>query len=40
MPLDATLVVIPVERFGEDFFRLRAGIAGEIISKIRFPPKS
>jgi hypothetical protein len=29
----ATLVVIPVDRLGDDFFRLRTGIAGEIVQK-------
>ena len=29
----AELIVIPVERFGEDFFRLRTRVAGEIIQK-------
>ncbi len=26
-------IVVPVERFGEDFFRLRTRVAGEIIQK-------
>jgi hypothetical protein len=30
---DATLVAIPVQRLGEDFFRLRTGLAGEAIQK-------
>jgi hypothetical protein len=30
----AKMVVIPVERLGDDFFRLRTGIAGEIVQKI------
>jgi len=29
----ADVLVIPVERFDEDFFRLRTGIAGQIIQK-------
>lgn len=29
----ARMVVIPVERLGEDFLRLRTGIAGEIVQK-------
>jgi len=29
----ATLVVIPVSRLGDDFFRLRTGIAGEVLQK-------
>ena len=29
----ADLVVIPIERLGDDFFRLRTGIAGEVIQK-------
>lgn len=33
LQLDARLIVIPVERFGEDFFRLRTRIAGEIVQK-------
>ncbi|HKD04687.1 MAG TPA: DUF4180 domain-containing protein [Bryobacteraceae bacterium] len=28
-----TLVVIPEERLGDDFFRLKTGIAGEILQK-------
>jgi hypothetical protein len=31
--LGARLVVIPVERFEDDFFRLRTRIAGEIVQK-------
>lgn len=27
------LVVIPVERLGDDFFRLKTGVAGEILQK-------
>jgi len=30
----AKMVVIPVERLGDDFFRLRTGIAGEVVQKI------
>jgi len=30
---EATLVVIPVTRLHEDFFRLRTGLAGEIVSR-------
>jgi hypothetical protein len=30
----AKWLVIPVERLGDDFFRLRTGIAGEVIQKI------
>lgn len=29
----ATLVVIPVARLSEDFFRLKTGVAGEILQK-------
>jgi len=29
----ARLVVIPVERFEDDFFRLRTGVAGEFLQK-------
>jgi len=29
----ASLIVLPVERLGDDFFRLRTRIAGEIIQK-------
>jgi hypothetical protein len=29
----AKMVVIPVARLGDDFFRLRTGIAGEIVQK-------
>lgn len=29
----ATLVIIPVARLGDDFFRLKTGIAGEIVSR-------
>lgn len=29
----ADLVVIPAQRLGDDFFRLRTGIAGEVIQK-------
>ena len=28
------MVVVPVERLGDDFFRLRTGVAGEIVQKI------
>jgi hypothetical protein len=28
------MVVIPVARLGDDFFRLRTGIAGEVVQKI------
>jgi len=30
----ARMIVVPVERLGDDFFRLRTGIAGEIVQKI------
>jgi hypothetical protein len=30
----AKWVVIPAERLGDDFFRLRTGIAGEVVQKI------
>ena len=30
----AKMVAIPVARLGDDFFRLRTGIAGEIVQKI------
>ena len=30
----AQMLVVPVERLGEDFFHLRTGIAGEIVQKI------
>jgi hypothetical protein len=33
MQLGARIVVIPVERFEDDFFRLRTRIAGEIVQK-------
>jgi Domain of unknown function (DUF4180) len=29
----ATLVAIPAERLGDDFFRLKTGVAGEIVQK-------
>jgi len=29
----ADLILIPVERFGDDFFRLKTRIAGEIVQK-------
>jgi len=33
LELRARVVVVPVERFDEDFFRLRTRIAGEIVQK-------
>ena len=30
----ARMLVVPVDRLGDDFFRLRTGIAGEIVQKI------
>ncbi len=33
MGADADWVAIPVGRLGEDFFRLRTGVAGEVIQK-------
>ncbi|AVV44327.1 DUF4180 domain-containing protein [Streptomyces sp. ID05-04B] len=30
---DAQLVAVPAERIGEDFFRLRSGVAGEVVQK-------
>jgi hypothetical protein len=30
----AKWLVIPIERLGDDFFRLRTGIAGEVVQKI------
>ncbi|MDQ0688135.1 hypothetical protein QF032_007176 [Streptomyces achromogenes] len=30
---DAQLVAVPAERVGEDFFRLRSGVAGEVVQK-------
>ena len=30
----AKMVVVPVKRLGDDFFRLRTGVAGEIVQKI------
>jgi Domain of unknown function (DUF4180) len=30
---DATLVAVPVQRLGDEFFRLRTGLAGEAIQK-------
>jgi len=33
MQFGARLVAIPVERFGDDFFRLRTRLAGEIVQK-------
>ena len=30
---DANFIVIPVERFGDDFFRLETRIAGEVIQR-------
>jgi hypothetical protein len=29
----ATLIAIPAERLGDDFFRLKTGVAGEIVQK-------
>jgi len=30
---DAQLVAVPAERIGDDFFRLRSGVAGEVVQK-------
>ena len=33
----ASLVLIPAERLDDDFFRLRTGIAGAIVQRLRLP---
>ncbi|MFG2937301.1 DUF4180 domain-containing protein [Streptomyces sp. NPDC048282] len=33
MGRDAELVAVPVERVGEEFFRLRSGVAGAVVQK-------
>ncbi|MEH0548730.1 DUF4180 domain-containing protein [Streptomyces sp. B21-105] len=30
---DAQLVAVPAERIGDDFFRLRSGVAGDVVQK-------